>query len=201
MYDWRTMTEAERQEALTARQAARRPWHRLPHEDWGGGAYHISAACFEHARFIGRSASRMADFEHQLLLTLAEKCQEVHAWCVLPNHYHALAETNEIKALLSALGRRHGRTSYTWNGQEGTRGRKVWFGACDRSMRSDGHFWATMNYIHHNPVKHGYVTRWEDWPYTSARDYLESVGREEAERIWKTYPVLDYGKGWDEPDM
>jgi putative transposase len=52
-------------------------------------------------------------------------------------------------------------------------------------------------YVHHNPVHHGYVRRWQDWPWSSARQYLETVGPEEAKRIWLTYPILDYGKKWD----
>jgi putative transposase len=64
-------------------------------------------------------------------------------------------------------------------------------------MKSERHFWATLNYVHHNPVKHRYVKRWVDWPWSSAARYLEEVGREEAERIWSEYPVLDYGKQWD----
>jgi putative transposase len=58
-----------------------------------------------------------------------------------------------------------------------------------------------MNYVHHNPVHHRYVSCWEDWPYSSARDFLHDVGREEAAGIWRRYPLLDYGKGWDEPEM
>ena len=58
-----------------------------------------------------------------------------------------------------------------------------------------------MNYIHHNPVRHGYVTRWQDWPFSSASDYLEDVGKEEASRVCLDYPVLDYGKEWDPPEM
>jgi putative transposase len=46
-------------------------------------------------------------------------------------------------------------------------------------------------------VHHGYVKRWQDWPYSSVHQYLEQIGRERAEQIWKEYPVLDYGKGWD----
>ena len=65
-------------------------------------------------------------------------------------------------------------------------------------MRNEDHFWATMNYIHHNPVKHGYVSRWDEWDWSSATDFMESVGREEAMRIWKDHPLLDYGKGWDD---
>jgi len=68
-------------------------------------------------------------------------------------------------------------------------------------MQSDGHFWASMNYVHNNPVRHGYCKRWEDWPFSSAATFLNEAGREEAARIWKTYPVLDYGKGWDDPGM
>jgi putative transposase len=73
----------------------------------------------------------------------------------------------------------------------------VFHRAAERAMRSERHFWATVNYVHHNPVYHGYARLWTDWPWSSARDYLREVGREEAERIWCDYPVRDYGKGWD----
>ena len=36
-----------------------------------------------------------------------------------------------------------------------TCGRKVFFRAVERAMRSDRRFWATLNYVHHNPVHHG----------------------------------------------
>jgi len=71
----------------------------------------------------------------------------------------------------------------------------------DRVMRSERHYWATLNYIHHNPVHHGYVERWPDWPWSSASGFLEQLGRDEAEQIWLEYPIEDYGKGWDDPEM
>jgi putative transposase len=36
-----------------------------------------------------------------------------------------------------------------------------------------------------------------DWPYSSAREYLEKVGTAKAAEVWKEYPILDYGKDWD----
>jgi putative transposase len=42
-----------------------------------------------------------------------------------------------------------------------------------------------VNYIHHNPVRHGYVAKWQEWPWSSARDYLSRVGDEEALKRWK----------------
>ena len=61
--------------------------------------------------------------------------------------------------------------------------------------------WASMNYIFHNAVHHGYVARWQDWPYSNAVEYLAEVGREVAERRWQTYPICDYSKDWDPPEM
>ena len=108
-----------------------------------------------------------------------------------------LVETADIQSFLKELGRFHGSTSYRWNGQDNARGRRVWFRAVERSMRSERHYLASLNYIHHNPVKHGYVDKWQDWPFSSAREYLERVGNKDAQRIWRDYPVLDYGVEWD----
>lgn len=54
-----------------------------------------------------------------------------------------------------------------------------------------------MNYVHHNPVRHRYVKRWQEWPFCSAGAFLEAVGRETAEEIWREYPLLDFGEEWD----
>ncbi|MCL4693438.1 MAG: hypothetical protein KJ060_13130, partial [Candidatus Hydrogenedentes bacterium] len=118
-----------------------------------------------------------------------------------PNQDHALVEAADILGLLRQLGKRHGRTSYAWNGEENSRGRKVFFRAVERAMRSDRHYWATLNYVHHNPVHHHYVERWTDWPWSSAREYLAQTDPEEAKRTWREYPLGDYGKGWDDAEM
>jgi putative transposase len=65
-------------------------------------------------------------------------------------------------------------------------------------MRSERHFFATINYVHHNPVHHGYVRLWTDWPWSSAAEYLEQMGRAEAQRVWEGYPIRDHGKKWDD---
>ena len=68
-------------------------------------------------------------------------------------------------------------------------------------MRSDRHYFATLNYVHHNPVRHGYVERWTDWPWSSAAEYLAQMGEIEVKRVWRAYPLYDYGKNWDDPEM
>jgi putative transposase len=200
-YIWRKLTHRQQEELLTWRKRQGLPWHRPPHRAGEKVRYHVTAACFEHRMFIGYSRDRMESFCSNLLGILANRNALIHAWCVLPNHYHALIETKVILDVLTDLGRMHGRLSFDWNGQEHLRGRQVWCGAAERYMRNDRHFWATINYVHNNPLHHGYVQRWQDWPYSSATEYLAEMGRGEAARIWKQYPVLDYGKEWDEPGL
>ena len=117
----------------------------------GTHQYLISAACYEHAQIIGRSADRMTECEEAIL----KAC---------PNHYHVLLTTEQIEELRRGLGRFHGRTSHAWNGEDSARGRKVWYNCFERPMKSRRHFLVTANYIHHNPVHHGYVQTWQDWP-------------------------------------
>ena len=200
MYNWRNMSQAQREEALEIRKRHGQPWHGPPH-GIEKGWHHIAAACYEHLSLIGTSPNRMAIFEKALLATLGSACESVGAWCVLPNHYHALVQCMSLQECRKALGRLHGRTSFEWNADDSARGRKCWHRVLPKPIKSERHRWATINYIHHNPVHHGYAKTWSAWPFSSARQYLESVGRERAEEIWKSYPVLDLGREWDPPEL
>jgi putative transposase len=199
MYEWRRLTLRERRELLAVRQREALPWHSPTHRDMDGDwNYLVLAACYEHAHIIGSSPQRMLECEQELLACCRRYARVIHAWCLLPNHYHVLLEAESVRTLVAELGRFHGRSSHRWNGQDGQRGRHVWHNATDRAMRSDRHFWVSMNYVHHNPVKHGYVAKWHDWSFSSGAAWLEAVGQEHAKAIWQEYPVLDYGKEWDE---
>ena len=46
-----------------------------------------------------------------------------------------------------------------------------WF--CEHAIRDDADFERHVDYIHFNPVKHGYVTRVCDWPYSSFHRYVK----------------------------
>lgn len=192
------MTSAQRHEAVQYRRLRMRPWHSPPHWEWEGPLqFIISGTCYEHHHIIGTTPERMTEFERTLLDVCHQFATSVYAWCVLPNHYHLLVRPAQLKELRGALGRAHGRTSFKWNGEDNRRGRKVWHNCLDRGIRSHRHFWAAVNYIHHNPVHHGYTEKWQDWIWSSAANFIERVGREKAAKIWRTYPVLDMGKTWD----
>lgn len=162
MYRWRRLSEEDRAKLLACRQKLERPWHSPPHFIEGPGQFHLTAACYEHASIIGASINRMQQFSSDLLGLFDELKATTHAWCVLPNHYHVLVHVHDLHQVVAALGRLHGRTSHAWNGEDNLRGRKVWSAPADRFIQNAGHFWATVNYIHHNPVKHGHVQKWQE---------------------------------------
>src|ERR1035437_5093399 len=164
-YLWRQLTPKQREEVLAWRKANARPWHAPSHRpNYGHLHFLVSAACYEHAHHIGFSPQRMDGFSTASLELFQQHAARTVAWCVLPNHYHALVEAPNILKLLHELGRLHGRTSYAWNGEEDTRGRQVFHRATERFMRSERHFFATVNYVHNNPVHHGYVRRGQNGP-------------------------------------
>lgn len=199
MYEWRKMSEDERAEVLRIRKGRKLPWHSPPRVKYEGFVSCIfSAACYEHAPVIGKSHQRLAECE-QTLIEICENTEtKLSAWCVLPNHYHLLLRTEKFEEFKSQIKLFHGRTARRFNLEDNQTGRKVWCNFFDRRIKSNRHFWASLNYINHNPVKHGYVSAWQDWIFSSAANYLEIVGKEKAAEIWREYPILDYGKDWDD---
>jgi putative transposase len=198
MYIWRKLSEKQRKEALNYRRIQYFPKHSPPHFDTEGSArFLITAACYEHKHIIGKTPERLSECSLELLQAGEQYAEEIYAWCLLPNHYHILLRTSFINQLRQALGKFHGRSSYKWNGEDGTRGRQVWHNCFERRMRSERHYFASLNYVMNNAVHHGYVGRWQDWPWSNAEDYIGTVGRKRATEIWRDYPVLDYGTKWD----
>jgi putative transposase len=196
MYEYRNMTPEQRRAVVEQRRQRGFPWHGPPHPEAAGAYRIVTAACYEHRKVLN-SVKRLEWFEGELLLVLRDAELSCAAWCVLPNHYHVLVQVADMRTFARSLGQLHGRTAFTMNDQDGTCGRKVWYRCQDRCMRSEGHFFASLNYIHNNPVKHGYVLKWQDWPFSSAHWYLDTRGRDWLVQIWQAYPLMNYGDKWD----
>jgi len=196
MYDYRKMNFEERQRILAERRALGLPLHAPPHLRGVPGEFLITAACFEH-RHIFEDPDDLSWLADQVLNGLTQAQLSHAAWVFLPNHYHLLLQTEDLRDVSETLRLLHSRIATEMNGRQKMRGRQVWYRFTDRLIRNDRHCWATVNYIHFNPVKHGYVDQIQDWAWSSVHDYSETQGTEWLERVWKDFPVGDYGKGWD----
>jgi hypothetical protein len=68
MYNWRKMSDEDKEQALKIRRARKLPWHSPLHLDFEGEhQYLISSACYEHAPIIGPSAEHLTECEEGLL--------------------------------------------------------------------------------------------------------------------------------------
>ncbi|MGH2588950.1 MAG: transposase, partial [Dehalococcoidia bacterium] len=98
-----------------------------------------------------------------------------------------------------AIKQLHGATSRKWNLADRMTGRRrVWYKFADRRIRDDRHLYKALNYIHGNPVKHGYRDSPGAWPWSSLRNYVTGEGMAWLRRIEAEYPPGDFGSGWDD---
>jgi putative transposase len=197
MYEYRNLTPEQRLELVKQRLKLGYPAHSPPHLVQDDTLYLLTATCFNHAAIM-QSPDRRNELLNHLYEQFLLNEIEIHAWVVLPNHYHILAHMAKFDLLSKAFGHIHGHTSHSWNIEDVCQGRKVWFRYTDRMIRSERHYYTTLNYIHYNPVKHSWIASPYDWKASSLQWYLEHKGREWLRDLWSAYPVRDYGRGWDD---
>jgi putative transposase len=196
MYDYRRMTFEEQQLVLEHRRERGLPLHAPPHFRGVSGTYLITSACYEH-NAVFQAPDDLSWLTGKLLEAFAAADLPHPAWVVLPNHYHVLLEAKDLAVVGEVLRLVHSRTATAINGRHWQRGRKVWYRFSDRMMRSERHYFATVNYVHYNPVKHGHIDEMSSWPWSSVHDYAETRGEQWIAQTWRNYPVGDYGQGWD----
>ena len=143
------------------------------------------------------SEARREEWENKIIALFVDNADwNLQGWCVLPNHYHLVAQV-DLEVFAEKIGRLHNGVSTQWNREDKTPRRKVWFRFSERGIRSERHLCVALNYVHFNAVKHSHVADARQWPTCSVHDYLAQYGAETLRKQWKNYPVLDFGKGWD----
>jgi REP element-mobilizing transposase RayT len=111
---------------------------------------------------------RVAAMVEETLLVFDGRRYRLIAWCVMPNHVHAVIETWEGWSLGDIVHSWKSFTAHEAN-QILERSGDFWFREYfDRFIREDRHFLNAVNYIENNPVKAGLVQRREEWRWSSA---------------------------------
>jgi REP element-mobilizing transposase RayT len=106
--------------------------------------------------------------ENALLHFDAERYR-LHAWCIMPNHVHALVMPLANWTLSSIT---HSWKSFTSKKANDLLGETGSFWApeyYDRAIRDEPHYSNAVAYIAMNPVKANLCVRPQDWPFSSAR--------------------------------
>ncbi len=196
MYEYRKLTAEQKEEVLRQRRLNGYPLHSPPHLYAAEGWFLITAATYEHKHYFTAEEDRAWLLE-ELFKELGAVNVPFAGWVILPNHYHLLVQCSPLAIVSEPLRRAHARTARELNRRDSVEGRQVWYRFSDRLIRDERHYYTTLNYIHYNPIKHGYVKKALDWNCSSAHWYAEHLGLEWLRDVWRTHPVRDYGKGWD----
>ena len=117
-----------------------------------------------------KSRSRLRHFCETLVDGAATHGWELQAWAVLSNHYHFIAKSPQEGKVSFAkwIGSLHRKTAIHLNGLDETPGRKVWHNYFDTPLTFQKSYFARLNYVNNNAVKHGLVLRAVDYPWCSA---------------------------------
>jgi len=92
-------------------------------------------------------------------------------WTLPPNDTDFSTRWNLIKGQFSRGIKKSERISESRSrrGERGIWQRRFW----EHLIRDDEDFNRHVDYVHWNPVKHGWVRRVADWPHSSFHDYLK----------------------------
>jgi REP element-mobilizing transposase RayT len=117
-----------------------------------------------------------SDIVKQALLYYNGNKYELYAFCIMPNHVHAVMKPllKGIETYYTISEIMHGIKSYTShkiNKLSKTSG-KVWQAeSFDHVVRDETELREILNYVINNPVKAGFVDKWDEWygTYINAR--------------------------------
>jgi putative transposase len=134
----------------------------------------------------------------------AEHPFHIDAVVILPDHLHtiwtlpegdcdypvrwALIKASFSRRISSGEQRNANRVS---KGERGIWQRRYW----EHVIRDERDYERHVDYIHYNPVKHGYVYRASDWPYSSIHRYIAA---RMVDPNWAAEPVTDKDRSFGE---
>ena len=139
------------------------------------GLYIVTASTYRRLPHLN-SPMRLDFFLKSLFECASEFDWSLRAWAVLANHYHFVAASPSIPGTLRRfLGKLHMHTARQLNLWDNTLGRKVWFQFWESRITFERSYLARLNYVHHNPARHGVVPLAENYRWCSASWFAENA--------------------------
>jgi len=165
-----------------------------------GGTYFFTVNLLE--RYPNDLLVRHIDLLRAVVRAVRKKRPfQIDAWVVLPDHLHCvwtlpdgdddftvrwrLIKQDFSKELPATEHRSVVRIA---RGERGIWQRRFW----EHTIRDEADYAAHIDYVHINPVKHGYVKRVVDWPYST---FHRDVERGVYPRDWAGVGVADLEVG------
>ncbi len=156
------------------------PLHRLDEN----GTYIVTAGTHRKEHYF--SGKEKLDYlEASLLRLLKEAGWQLEAWAVFSNHYHFVAHsTPNAGSLRAAITALHSLTAQETNLLDLRAGRKVWHNYRDTKLTYETSYFARLNYVHQNAVKHCLVPVANKYPWCSAAWFERTATSAQVQTIY-----------------
>lgn len=160
------------------------PQHTPPHWFLPNAIYMVTGSTLYQKPFLDTDAKK-AMFCETLINRSRFHGWELEAWAVMPTHYHFVSRAPDnaasLKMLIQGL---HSITAKFINAVDKTPGRQVWYNYWDSCITYEHSYYARLNYVHSNPVKHGLVENAEDYPFCSYSWFLKTGSIEFQKQVF-----------------
>jgi putative transposase len=172
-------------------EAPKTAWPHAPtHQLSESGTYFVTTGTYLKIHHF-RGRDRLAVLHRGLLSVAQEFGWALEAWAVFSNHYHFVAHSpgQEKAANLSEmLAKLHAKTARWINRLDAAPERKVWHNFRETRLTYQKSYFARMNYVHHNPVKHGLVPVASLYPWCSAAWFERTATPAQVKTVY-AFPI------------
>ena len=96
---------------------------------------------------------------------------DIWAYCLMPNHIHAIAVPHNRCALSKFFGQLHRAYATATNKKNDWKGH-LWQERFYSVVMDESHTTSAIRYVERNPVRAGLCAQPQDWPWSSARAHL-----------------------------
>ena len=161
--------------------------HNPPHLFLPSATYMITSSTYRRKKFFHNDELK-ALLLTSILYSFTKFSWRIKAYVILANHYHILATAPDQRTMLpKIISNIHRYTAHACNKMHQTPGTKIWWNYWDTCISYEGSYFARLNYIHFNPIKHGHVSNPEEWKFSSHNEFHKS-NCAQALKIEKDFP-------------
>ncbi len=146
-----------------------------------GGCYFFTVNLLE--RYQNQLLVQQIDILRDVVRRVRERHPfHIDGWVVLPDHMHCIwtlpkgdddyaKRIRLVKTLFSKeMPKTERRSSVRQRkGERGIWQRRYW----EHTIRDERDYATHMDYLHYNPVKHGYADKVMDWPYSTFKHHVQ----------------------------
>jgi putative transposase len=148
--------------------------------------YFITGAIYEKRSLLKDIAAKRLLWK-QTEVYFQKYCWELQHWVILDNHYHLMGISRLGEDLTRIVQGIHGSTSTSIQRTTGAQ-KPIWWNYWDYCPRNESDYYMRLNYLLWNPVKHGYVEKLEDYPFSSFHHLIEREEKNKIEEQFEKYP-------------